>query len=176
MATAHFSGHLIVTGGCSNTSNLIGSDCHPNAGAAEQNPPVSQVVANLIGHAGRHIWVIDRIRAVGAAVDDFVAKPFQQSNQAETGFDASMITPYCDPHAIPFPDATDCSHLPQHQDVESTPAAGQDRVLRVWPRDDRGFAERTRDTPATARQSDRARHGDPGRAPRPAPPPQETAR
>ena len=64
---------------------------HPQPRAADQDAPIHLAVADLAGHAGGDVGIIDRLAGVRAQVLHLVAQPLQQIDDPRTDRIATMI-------------------------------------------------------------------------------------
>ena len=77
---AELGGDFVDAGGRPHAGKLVGGDRHADAGAADENAAVDFAAADLAGHQGGEIRVVDAGVGGRTVVDDLVPLGFEQRN------------------------------------------------------------------------------------------------
>ena len=64
-----------MAGRCAHTRKFVGGDAHADAGAANQDAAIDLVRANLMGHDGGNVGIVDAVGIMRAAINHFVIEP-----------------------------------------------------------------------------------------------------
>ncbi len=68
VASAHFRTEVVIARSSPHTVDFVGCDCHADASATNQDPPIRIAFGNRGRHCRGDIRVVDAVFAVGATV------------------------------------------------------------------------------------------------------------
>ena len=98
VAAAHFGRQIVVAGGRADAGELVGRDAHSQAGAADQDAAIDLAAADLAGHPGGDVGIIDGLAGVRAHVLHLVAQSLQQLDDPRADGKTAMIGADSDTH------------------------------------------------------------------------------
>lgn len=72
VAPTHLRGDAVVARSRTHSLYLVGSDAHSDAGATDQNAPLTASFTHRLRNLKGEVWIIDALRGVRSHIDDFV--------------------------------------------------------------------------------------------------------